>query len=221
MTRGSAWTLLTAGALALAAMFGSVSDSSAQSAPGLPEAATDFSAQQKKRARPAKAVAPRVPAQVATPRGGGPRVGGQRNAGPRVGSPRFAPRSVGPRTLGPRVVVPRGVAPRIGGGPGVGLQTGSFRGGAGAAMIRGRNFSVWRGGPYRVRRGNNWRTFVALSTLGALTIGAAVYYPYAYIDAPAPLCEGLTEDACELRWQEVPMVDGALEFQCVAYCPQR
>ncbi|BBF92039.1 hypothetical protein BLTE_07240 [Blastochloris tepida] len=37
--------------------------------------------------------------------------------------------------------------------------------------------------------------------------------------APARLCEGLTEDGCRLRWQEVPTIEGPAEYQCVAYCP--
>jgi hypothetical protein len=92
-------------------------------------------------------------------------------------------------------------------------------GGAGRAMIRGRNFSVWRGNGYRVRYGNGWRTFVALGTLSALTIGAVSYYPYAYLSAPQPYCEGLTEDGCELRWQEVETLEGDIVGQCVSYCP--
>ena len=92
------------------------------------------------------------------------------------------------------------------------------RSGAGRFAIRGHNYSAWRGG-YRVRHGNNWRTFVALSTLGVLAIGAANYYPYAYIEAPEPFCEGLTEDGCQLNWDEVETVEGDIVGQCVAYCP--
>lgn len=88
------------------------------------------------------------------------------------------------------------------------------------AKIAGRNYSIWRGS-HRVRRGGGWRTFVGLGTLTAIAVGSAQYYPYAYIDAPAPLCEGLTEDGCQLRWQAVPTVEGPTEFQCVAYCPWR
>jgi hypothetical protein len=49
--------------------------------------------------------------------------------------------------------------------------------------------------------------------------GSAYYYPYAYIDAPAPYCEGLTEDGCQLQWQAVRTLEGPTEFVCVAYCP--
>ena len=97
------------------------------------------------------------------------------------------------------------------------LRSVSIRG-ASTATIAGRNYSIRRDG-YRVRRGGNWRTFVGLSTLGAVMFGSAYYYPYAYIDAPAPYCEGVTEDGCQLQWREVPTLEGPNEYQCVAYCP--
>jgi hypothetical protein len=71
---------------------------------------------------------------------------------------------------------------------------------------------------YRVRHGGNWRTFVALSALGAIAIGAREYYPYAYISAPGPYCAGLTRDGCELVWQQVEPTEGDVIDQCVAYC---
>jgi hypothetical protein len=90
--------------------------------------------------------------------------------------------------------------------------------GAGRAVIRGHNFSVWRSG-YRVRRGGGWRHFVALGALNAIAVGSSKYYPYAYISAPQPYCEGLTDDGCRLMWQEVETVEGDVVDQCVAYCP--
>jgi hypothetical protein len=90
--------------------------------------------------------------------------------------------------------------------------------GAGRVAIRGQNYSAWRSG-YRVRHGSGWWTFVALSTLGAIAIGSNEYYPYAYISAPEPYCEGLTEDGCQLMWQEVETIEGGVVNQCVAYCP--
>jgi hypothetical protein len=72
---------------------------------------------------------------------------------------------------------------------------------------------------HRVRRGGQWRTFVGLGALSAIMFGSAYYYPYAYIDAPARYCEGLTEDGCQLQWQAVPTFEGPTELQCVAYCP--
>jgi hypothetical protein len=114
------------------------------------------------------------------------------------------------------VVTPRGARAHT-------VTAGRFRGmaahGASRANVRGRNFSVWRGGPYRVRHHGRWRTFAALSALGAIAIGAIDYYPYAYISAPQDYCEGLTEDGCQLMWQEVETLEGDLVDQCVAYCP--
>jgi hypothetical protein len=115
--------------------------------------------------------------------------------------------------VAPRVVTPRGArtvtASRLRAVPARG---------AGRAVIRGQNYSVWRSG-YRVRHGSGWRTFVALSALGAIAIGSSKYYPYAYISAPEPYCEGLTEDGCQLMWQEVETIEGGVINQCVAYCP--
>ena len=50
-------------------------------------------------------------------------------------------------------------------------------------------------------------------------VGSDEYYPYAYISAPEQYCEGVTEDGCELRWQQVETVEGDVIDQCVAYCP--
>ena len=110
------------------------------------------------------------------------------------------------------------------GGPNAKVVTGArIRGlpgsGPGRFALRGQNYSAWRGG-YRHRRGDGrWETFVALGALGVLAIGAYEFYPYAYIEAPRPFCEGLTEDGCQLDWRDVPTVEGDLVGQCVAYCP--
>jgi hypothetical protein len=90
--------------------------------------------------------------------------------------------------------------------------------GAGRAVIRGRNYTAFRS-RYRIHHAGGWRTFVALGTLGAITIGSDYYYPYAYISAPEPYCEGLTEDGCQLMWQDVETLEGDIISQCVAYCP--
>jgi hypothetical protein len=84
--------------------------------------------------------------------------------------------------------------------------------------VGGTNYSVWRDG-HRVYRDGYWTTFVGLSVLTPVVFGTAYYYPYAYVDAPAPYCDGLTEDGCELEWQSVPTLEGQTEFACVAYCP--
>jgi hypothetical protein len=137
-----------------------------------------------------------------------------------VRQPKTTPKTVAPAagrkvvspTVAPRVVTPRGART---------VTTSRLRGmpaRAGRAVIRGQNYSVWRSG-YRVRHGGGWRTFVALSALGAIVIGSSRYYPYAYISAPEPYCEGLTEDGCQLLWQDVQTVEGDVIPECVAYCP--
>ena len=128
-----------------------------------------------------------------------------------------APAATGRKVVSP-VVVPRVVTPR-----GTRTVTASrLRGvparGAGRTVIAGHNYSAWRSG-HRVRHGGGWWTFGALSALGAIIIGSDQYYPYAYISAPENYCEGLTEDGCELMWQDVETIEGDVVPQCVAYCP--
>ena len=175
------------------------------------------------RTAPQRVTPQRTTPRVVTPRQTTPRMVTQPKVTPRVvRQPRTTPRVVAPATTGrkvisptatPRIVTPRGTravtASRLRGVPVRGLHR---------TVIRGHNYSVWRSG-YRVRHGRGWRTFVALSALGAIAIGSSNYYPYAYISAPQTYCEGLTEDGCQLMWQEVETVEGDLVNQCVAYCP--
>jgi hypothetical protein len=90
--------------------------------------------------------------------------------------------------------------------------------GANQAFFNGKNYSIWRN-RHRVRHNGRWRTFITLSLLAPLLIGVDTYYPYAYVDVPPPYCEGLTEDGCELVYDEVETLEGDLIPQCVAYCP--
>ena len=91
-----------------------------------------------------------------------------------VKQPKTSPKTVAP-VAGRKVVspaaAPRVVTPRV-----RTVTTSRLRGvptrGAGRAVIRGQNYSVWRSG-YRVRHGGGWRTFVALSVLGAIVIGSS------------------------------------------------
>jgi hypothetical protein len=136
---------------------------------------------------------------------------------PKATSKAVAPPAAGRKVVSPaaapRVVTPRGTRT---------VTTSRLRGvptrGAGRVAIRGQNYSAWRSG-YRIRHGSGWWTFVALSTLGAIAIGSNQYYPYAYLSVPEPYCEGLTEDGCQLMWQEVETIEGGVVNQCVAYCP--
>ena len=92
--------------------------------------------------------------------------------------------------------------------------------GSNQAFVNGKHYTIWHGNnTYRIRYGNSWRTFVALGVLAPLLIGADHYYPYAYIDAPGPYCAGLTEDGCQLVYDEVETINGDVYPQCVAYCP--
>jgi hypothetical protein len=133
-----------------------------------------------------------------------------------VRQPKGPSKTVGPTGFGnktPRVVTPRGTrtitASRLRGVPTRGL---------GRTVIGGHNYSAWRSG-HRVRHGRGWRTFVGIGALGAIAIGSSEFYPYAYISAPENYCEGLTEDGCELMWQDVETFEGDVVPQCVAYCP--
>ncbi len=141
------------------------------------------------------------------------RVVRQPKATRKVVAPAATGRKVASPVGAPRVVTPRGkrtvTASRLRGVPGRGLRR---------TVIGGHNYSAWRSG-HRVRHGSGWRTFVALSALGAIAIGSSEYYPYAYISAPENYCEGLTEDGCELMWQDVETIEGDVVPQCVAYCP--
>jgi hypothetical protein len=201
----AAW--FTVRAFAITALLASASEGLARNHDGI-----DFSAQQKKeKTAPRKVVpgaAPRViaPQQVAprfvTSGPVSPKISGAPVVGPRVSAPTFAPGAV---TANAHVVTAsklRGVASQ----------------GAGSTFIRGQNYSVWRGG-YRVPYDGGWATFAGLGALSAIAIGTAYYYPYAYISAPQPYCEGLTEDGCQLLWQEVETIEGDIIPQCVAYCP--
>jgi hypothetical protein len=86
------------------------------------------------------------------------------------------------------------------------------------ASFHGKNYTVYRR-DYRVRHNGRWRTFVGLGLLAPLLIGVSEFYPYAYLDVPDAYCEGLTEDGCELVYDDVETLDGDLIPQCVAYCP--
>jgi hypothetical protein len=218
MTYKLGLTLATVFVLAGAAMLGSVSESAARTAQDRLGTATDISAQANKLDK--LNVGRRNVGQQRN-------LGVQRNIGQQnlglqrnIGQQRNfrQQRNIGQQNLGLQRNIGRQRdigQQRTVGQPGRELR--AIRG-ARRATITGRNFSIWRGS-HRVRRGGQWRTFVGLSALSAVVFGATQYYPYAYIDAPAPLCRGLTEDGCQLQWQAVPTVEGPMELQCVAYCP--
>jgi hypothetical protein len=243
MTNKVRVAFFTAGAFAMAAVLWSASESWAGPRSG---AVTDFSAQEKKKTVAPSKVVPRVAPRTVAPRHVAPRVVTPSTVTPRTITPRrtvtpktftpktVAPKTIAPKTVGPAVVAPGAVAPKVAApkvaprvvtlsGPNARVVTAAkLRGaparGVGRTFVRGQNYSVWRSG-HRVRHRGAWRTFIALSALGAIAIGANYYYPYAYISAPRLYCEGLTEDGCQLMWQEVETIEGDIVPQCVAYCP--
>jgi len=173
-------------------------------------------------------VAPRQIPQHAAPQGGGQKsfsvqknigvqknitvqknIGIQKQGGAKIIVPNGGSTKLARRVFTPKANSRTVIAAKIRSAP----ARGAFR-----TSIRGRNYSVWRSG-YRARYRGGWRTFVGLGTLGALAIGASEYYPYAYIDAPEDYCDGLTEDGCQMVFDEVPTEEGDVVGQCVAYCP--
>jgi len=245
MTKITGLTIFNVGLLAAVVLFAPYGPTSAQERSAT---STNFSAQEKKeggnKAAPARRAAPqRAAPRMVAPRRAQPRVAApqrtaprtvtqrkitsrattqpkatsrvvkQRKGAPKVVAPAAAGRKTASPAAAPRVITPRGTRA---------VTTSRLRGvptrGAGRTVIRGHNYSVWRSG-YRIRHGSGWRTFVALSTLGAITIGSNEYYPYAYISAPEDFCQGLTEDGCELNWEQVQTEEGDVIDQCVAYCP--
>ena len=208
MTPSMRLTLFATGALAIASVIGFASRGVAQdgSVAGTIRLAEkkDHGPKGGPRGGAPKTIAPRTftsPKTHVAPKGPTPRVGTQ-TVSPRVVGPTVGPRVSGPRTVGPGGPGLRAIGPRS----------------AGAVYVGGRNYSVWRGS-HRVRYGAGWATLAALGALGVIVYGGANYYPYAYISATGPYCEGATEDGCVLQWQEVPTLEGPSLLQCVAYCP--
>ncbi len=222
--------LFAAGLLAATIVFAPYAPSAAQERPAI---STDQQQQKNKGQQKKAAPAARPAPQRAAPQRAAPRVAAPQRTAPRtvtqpratsraVRQPKATSKAVAP-TAGGRKVVSPAAAPRVVTPRGARTVTASrLRGvparGASRVVIRGQNYSVWRSG-HRVRHGSGWWTFVTLSTLGAIAIGPNQYYPYAYISAPGPYCEGLTEDGCKLMWQEVETIEGGVVNQCVVYCP--
>ena len=150
---------------------------------------------------------------MAAPRRAAPQRVTQPKAAPKVVAPSGAGREVALPASAPKVVTPRGSRAVRRQSCADYLRAALAAPSFGAETIR--HFAA----DIVSATGGGWRTFVALSTLGAIAIGASEYYPYAYISAPAPYCEGLTEDGCQLMWQDVETIEGDVIPQCVAYCP--
>jgi len=84
--------------------------------------------------------------------------------------------------------------------------------------IGGQDYSIWRHS-YRARWHDRLYTCVALGALPAILIASNQFYPFAYVEAPESFCDGLSEDGCQLVWQDVETEEGGVIPQCVAYCP--
>jgi len=64
------------------------------------------------------------------------------------------------------------------------------------------------------------KTALAGVTVIALIVTAALLAPWlAPFDPSFQSVDGLTEDGCQLVWQDVETVEGDIIPQCVAYCP--
>jgi len=154
-----------------------------------------------------------IPKRTGTPKVVTPKVTTPKITTPKVTTPKV----VTPKTTTPKTTLQKTATPKTGSPTRLGLRaTGPSS--TGKTVIRGRNFTVWRGA-HRVRHDGRWATLAAISALSVLVFAGADYYPYAYISATGPYCEGITEDGCVLRWEEVPTLEGPRLFQCVAYCP--
>lgn len=74
--------------------------------------------------------------------------------------------------------------------------------------------------PRRFRYGNVWRRLVPLTAIAGITVAGIAYAPYGYAAVSRPICQGVTDEGCQLRWQEVPTDDGGQVTQCVQFCAQ-
>jgi hypothetical protein len=154
-----------------------------------------------------------TPKQTTTPKVATPKV-----FTPKVTTPKVAtPKVVTPKTTTSRTTIPNTAASKTTSPSRLGLRT-IGASSTGNATIRGRNYTVWRG-THRVRHNGRWATLAAITTLGIIAVGGADYYPYAYISATGPYCEGITDDGCVLRWEQVQALEGPWVYECVAYCP--
>jgi hypothetical protein len=137
---------------------------------------------------------------------------------PKITTPKVTtPKVVTPKTTTPKTTIPNTAASKTTSPTRLGLRT-IGASSTGKATIRGQNYTVWRG-THRVRHNGRWATLAAITTLGIIAVGGADYYPYAYISATGPYCEGITDEGCVLRWEQVQALEGPWVYECVAYCP--
>lgn len=148
-------------------------------------------------------------------RGGRSMTSTPRLSAPRASAPQtFKQHSYVPRPQSPKFSSPRNVTPRVQSAPAVRSRFAApargpvaFRG---ANFVRGPHYTYWQGARRRL---------IVITAISAILIGGSYYYPYGYLPVGQPICYGLTPDGCDLRWIEVPTVDGFMVPQCVAFCP--
>jgi hypothetical protein len=158
--------------------------------------------------------------RTVTPKVTTPRVVTPKVTTPKITTPKVTtPRVVSPKTTIPKTTISKTGTPKTVSPTRLGLRT-IGPSSTGKTLIRGRNYTVWRG-THRVRHDGRWATLAAISALSIIVFSGADYYPYAYISATGPYCEGITDDGCVLKWEEVPTLEGPWVYECVAYCPWR
>jgi hypothetical protein len=86
-----------------------------------------------------------------------------------------------------------------------------------ARLANNRIAPIWRD-HHRIWWGGRWRVFVPFAALGAVTYAGHYYYPDSYVGFARPYCSGVTDDGCQLNWQQVNFEDGGGDWQCVRYC---
>lgn len=176
---------------------------------------------------------PRTPAEATVPEHSAPGVPAAQPTGPKFVVPNGPGMNSAPGGTVKTITAPEATNPNSGASRP--LQTFTPRGananvvtmarvrnlpamGVSRVSIRGQDYSIWRHS-YRARYHDRLYTCVALSALPAILIAANAFYPFAYIDAPESYCDGLSEDGCQLVWQDVETEEGGVIPQCVAYCP--
>jgi hypothetical protein len=176
---------------------------------------------------------PRTPAEATVPEHGVPGVPSPQTNGPKFVVPNGSGMNSAPGSTVKTITAPEATNPNTGASKT--FQTVTPRGtnaavvtmarvrsvpaiGVSRVSIGGQDYSIWRHS-YRARYHDRLYTCVAPSALPAILIAANEFYPFAYIEAPESYCDGLSEDGCQLVWQDVETEEGGVIPQCVAYCP--
>lgn len=79
-------------------------------------------------------------------------------------------------------------------------------------IFRGPRFVFWRGGVRRLG---------PAALIGGIFIGGVFFQPDGFVVLAQPVCRGVTQEGCTLRWQNVVADDGQVVAQCVQFCPRQ